>query len=69
MIIKNPTSVNIGEFNFDYVKYPGIKAGESVNVPQSLGNFMKSTWEFLEVIEDVLNLNRLFLWQLNPCLI
>ena len=52
MIIKNPTTVNIGEFNFDYVKYPGIKAGESISVQPPLGDFMKSTWGFLEVIEE-----------------
>jgi hypothetical protein len=56
MIIKNPTTTSIGEFNFDYVKYPGIKAGESVTVEQALGNYMKQTWGFLEVVEDELPL-------------
>ena len=56
MIIKNPTTVNIGEFNFEFNKYPGISAGESVTVEQALGNYMKQTWGFLEVVEDNLPL-------------
>jgi len=59
MIIINPIESHapIGEFNFEGVKYQGIKPGESLKIDNPLlSKFMLETWGFLISNQDEVKL-------------